>query len=72
MSVQITVRLPDELAAYVDELVRAGAGPRAAIVCEALSLHQQRRRAEADARILEESGDYDDFDDLVKHASLDA
>lgn len=72
MSVQITVRLPDELVAYVDELVRAGDGPRAAIVCDALSLYRQHRRAEEDARILEESGDYDDFDDLVKFAALDA
>lgn len=65
MSTQIAVRLPDELVAYVDSLVRDGAGSRAAVVARALSIYQQQLRAERDARILEESGDYDEFDDLV-------
>jgi Arc/MetJ-type ribon-helix-helix transcriptional regulator len=72
MTTQIAVRLPDELVAYVDELVRAGAGSRAAVVTRALGLYQQQLRGEQDARILELSGDYDDFDDLVGHASIDA
>lgn len=70
MSTQIAVRLPDELVAYLDRLVGEGAGSRAAVVARALTLYQQQLRGEQDARILEESGDYDDFDDLVGHASL--
>jgi Arc/MetJ-type ribon-helix-helix transcriptional regulator len=68
MSTQIAVRLPDELVEYVDALVSDGAGSRAAVVVRALSLYQQQLRGEQDARILEESGDYDDFDDLVDHS----
>ena len=68
MSTQIAVRLPDELVEYVDALVSDGAGSRAAVVVRALSLYQQQLRGEQDARILEESGDYDGFDDLVDHS----
>jgi len=71
MSTQIAVRLPDDLVAYVDALVREGAGSRAAVVARALSLYQQRLRGEMDARILEESGDYDDFDEMIDHLSID-
>lgn len=70
MSTQIAVRLPDELVAYVDRLVAEGAGSRAAVVARALNLYQQQLRGEQDARILEESGDYDDFDELVGHVSI--
>ena len=70
MSTQIAVRLSDELVAYVDGLVRDGAGSRAAVVTRALNLLQRQREAERDAAILERDGDYDDFDDLVRHASL--
>lgn len=71
MTTQIAVRLPDELVAYVDALVTQGAGSRAAVVARALNLYQQQLRGEQDARILEESGDYDDFDDLVGHAAIE-
>ena len=71
MTTQIAVRLPDELVAYVDRLVSEGAGSRAAVVSRALGLYQQQLRGEQDARILEESGDYDDFDELVGHSSID-
>lgn len=71
MTTQIAVRLSDELVAYVDRLVSEGAGSRAAVVARALNLYQQQLRGEQDARILEESGDYDDFDDLVAHLSID-
>jgi Arc/MetJ-type ribon-helix-helix transcriptional regulator len=70
MSTQIAVRLPDELVAYVDSLVSAGAGSRAAVVARALNLYQRQLNGERDARILEESGDYDDFDQMVGHASV--
>ena len=71
MTTQIAVRLPDELVAYVDSLVREGAGSRAAIVTRALNLYQQQLLGERDARILEDAGDYADFDNLVAHVSLD-
>ncbi|GAB3262679.1 YlcI/YnfO family protein [Nocardioides dilutus] len=71
MTTQIGVRLPDELVEYVDGLVRDGAGSRAAVVVRALNLYQQQLRGEEDARILEETGDYDDFDDLVGHSLID-
>ncbi len=71
MSIQIAVRLPDELVEYIDGLVSQGAGSRATVVSRALNLYQQQLRAEHDARILEESGDYDDFDALAGYASLD-
>ncbi len=70
MTTQIAVRLPDELVAYVDDLVRQGAGSRAAVVARALNLYQQQLRGEQDARILEETGDYSEFDDLVDHAAI--
>ena len=69
MSIQIAVRLPDEVVEYLDGLVNNGAGSRAAVVIRALSLYRQQLRGEQDARILEESGDYDDFDEMVRHVS---
>ena len=72
MTTQIAVRLPDELVEYVDRLVHDGAGSRAAVVARALSLYQQQLRGEQDAQILEETGDYEDFDDLVRHASVES
>lgn len=71
MSTQIAVRLQDELVEYVDKLVREGAGSRAAVVASALNLYRQQLRGEQDARILEESGDYYDFDELVGHSLID-
>ena len=71
MTTQIAVRLPDELVEYVDSLVRQGSGSRAAVVALALSLYRQRLRGEQDARILEESGDYDDFEELVGHSVIE-
>lgn len=72
MSIQIAVRLPDQLVEYVDWLVVHGAGSRAAVVVSALTLYQQQLRAEQDARILGESGDYDEFDGLVGFGSIES
>ena len=71
MTTQIAVRLPDELVAYVDGLVADAGGSRATVVARALALYRQQLRGEQDARILEESGDYDDFQGLVAHAAVD-
>ena len=70
MTTQIAIRLPDELVAYLDSLVAAGAGSRAAIVTRALSSYQRQALADADAAVLEATGDYDDFDDLTRHTSI--
>jgi Arc/MetJ-type ribon-helix-helix transcriptional regulator len=70
MTTQIAVRLPDELVSYVDDLVGEGGGSRAAVVTRALTLYRQQLLAERDARILEEVGDYDEFDALVEHARV--
>lgn len=70
MSIQVAVRLPDELVAYVDGLVTEGAGSRAAVVTRALRLYQAQLIGERDARILEQTGDYDDFDGIFEHQSM--
>jgi Arc/MetJ-type ribon-helix-helix transcriptional regulator len=70
MSTQIAVRLPEELVEYVDALVEQGAGSRAVVVARALRLYQMQLRGEEDARILEETGDYDDFDGMFGHQSI--
>jgi Arc/MetJ-type ribon-helix-helix transcriptional regulator len=70
VSTQIAVRLSDELVEYVDRLVREGAGSRAEVVTRALNLYQRQLRGEQDARILEESGEYDDFDELARYSSI--
>lgn len=56
---------------YVDQLVRDGAGSRAAVLSRALTVYRQHLTAERDARILEEQGDYDDFDGLTAFAKFD-
>ena len=65
MSVQIAVRLPDDLVAEVDDLVASGAGSRAAVVTRALNRYLQHLRAEQDAQIYRELGDYDEFAGLA-------
>jgi len=71
MTTQIAVRLPDDLVTYVDQLVRDGAGSRATVLTRALTMFRQHLTAERDARILEELGDYDDFDGLTAFAKFD-
>lgn len=70
MTTQITVRIPDELVGYVDGLVSAGGGSRATVVSRALRRYRQQLTAEEDARILEATGDYDDFGDLTSRYSI--
>jgi len=71
VTTQIAVRLPDELVTYIDQLVRDGAGSRATVVTRALAMYRQHMTAERDARILEEKGDYDDFDGLTSFGNVD-
>ena len=70
MTIQIAVRLPDDIVSHVDQLVREGAPSRASVVGEALKVYFLRLDAERDARILEETGDYDDLRGLTTFNSL--
>jgi Arc/MetJ-type ribon-helix-helix transcriptional regulator len=57
MSIQIAVRLPDELVAFVDDVVVSGGGSsRAAVVRKALERERRRAVAGRDAEILARSG----------------
>lgn len=71
MSTQIAVRLADDVVDCIDALVQQGAGSRAAVVTRALALYRQQLAGERDARILEESGDYDDFEGLSAQISVE-
>ena len=75
MTRQIAVRLPDDLVAFVDEIVHDGkATSRADVVRTALERERRRSRAIKDAAILSAGGDDPDMDDLavhVAHAPLD-
>lgn len=64
MSIQIAVRLPDDVVAYVDSEVAAGAPSRAAVVTRALERERRRQAAEQDVRIYAEEHP-DDLDSLA-------
>lgn len=59
MSVQMTIRVDDDLAAYIDEAARAGAGSRADVINRAVRREIRRRGAEQDALIYAASTDPD-------------
>ena len=61
MTIQVAVRLADDLVAFVDELVQTGeASSRAEVVQTALRREQRRRRAMQDAAIYAADND-DEF-----------
>ena len=69
MSVQIAVRLPDDIAAFVDAEVASGrATSRAAVVSRALVRERRRLTAERDIAVLAGSGRAE-LDDLARHAA---
>lgn len=69
MSIQIAVRLPDELVAFVDGLVSRGDAPsRAAVVSRALERERRRASAERDAAILAKAGPDAGLDALAAFA----
>ncbi|MBK7822526.1 MAG: antitoxin [Tessaracoccus sp.] len=73
MSIQIAVRLPDDLVRFLDEEVKDGRGTgRAAIVTRALEREQRRRVAERDADILAASSGADDLAGLAEFAASTA
>lgn len=57
MSVQMTIRVEDDLAAFVDAASRAGEGSRADVINRALRREIRRRAAERDARIYAATSD---------------
>ena len=70
VSTQIAVRLPDEIAAFVDAEVAAGRAPsRAAVVTRALERERRRQLALADVDILKRAHDADGLDGLAEHAA---
>lgn len=70
MSIQIAVRLPAEMVAFLDRAVAAGDAPsRAALVQSALEREMRRRLAERDARVLTQVGAADDLDAVVSWAA---
>jgi Arc/MetJ-type ribon-helix-helix transcriptional regulator len=69
MTVQIAVRLPDEIVAFVDEQVSSGAASsRAAVVARALEHERRRMAAEHDAAIYAGLADHGDLDELATWA----
>lgn len=70
MTVQITVRLPDELVAFVDaEVARGDASSRADAVARALVRERRRRTALADVAILRSSSTDPDLDGLAEYTA---
>ena len=75
MSIQIAVRLPEDVVEYLDRSVAEGlARSRAALVTSALERQMRSDMAVADAAILRQHGPDDDLDMLVDwtaaHASI--
>jgi Arc/MetJ-type ribon-helix-helix transcriptional regulator len=69
MSTQIAVRLPDEVVAFVDELVASGwAGSRAAVVAKALERERRRAVDARDAEILARAGPDPELAGLAEYA----
>ncbi|HZN19553.1 MAG TPA: hypothetical protein VFB84_15440 [Micromonosporaceae bacterium] len=69
MTIQIAVRLPDDIVAFVDERVRSGAAPsRAVVVAQALERERRREAGERDAAIYAASREDGDLDDLASWA----
>ena len=70
VSTRITVRLPDEVVAFLDRTVATGrASSRAALVTSALEREMRRQLVEHDVEILANKGAADDLDDLVTWAA---
>ena len=70
MTIQVTVRLPDDIVEFIDQRVAHGhAASRAAIIAAAVERERRREIAERDALILVQEGNNDDFDDLAAFAA---
>jgi Arc/MetJ-type ribon-helix-helix transcriptional regulator len=75
MSIQIAVRLPDDMVEFIDRLVSHGeASSRAQVVARALERERRRRGAERDAAIYaaeREDADMDAFAAYTSRTELD-
>lgn len=70
MSIQIAVRLPDDMVRFIDQLVEKGRGSsRAAIIARALDRERRHETAVHDAAIYAQSGEDADMVDLVQFLS---
>jgi Arc/MetJ-type ribon-helix-helix transcriptional regulator len=70
MSKQIAVRLPDDMVAFIDDLVAGGAAAsRAEVVDRALRRERRRQIAARDAAILAQAGRDPDLDQLADFAA---
>ncbi len=70
MAKQIAVRLPDDVVAFIDEVVGEGrAASRAAVVAKALERERRRDIAARDAAILAEAGAAPDLDALARFSA---
>lgn len=70
MSKQITVRLPDELVDFMDQLVAdEKATSRASVVARAMERERRRELAARDLALLTEHGEAPDLDGLAAAAS---
>lgn len=59
MSVQMTIRVDDDLAAFIDQAAQAGEGSRADVINRAIKREIRRRAAQRDAQIYAFSADPD-------------
>lgn len=59
MSVQMTIRVDDESAAFIDQASNAGEGSRADVINRAIKREIRRRAAERDAQIYAAGADPD-------------
>lgn len=57
MSSQMTIRVDDEAAAFIDQASRAGEGSRADVINKAIRREMRRRAAQRDAQIYATSTD---------------
>ena len=70
MTKQIAVRLPDDLVAFVDDLVASGSErSRAAVVTRSLERERRRAIAARDAEILARTGPDPELQGLAEHAA---
>ena len=70
VTIQIAVRLPDDIVAFVDEQVSSGAASsRAVVVARALEHERRRAAAERDAAIYAATAQPGDLDELAAWAA---
>lgn len=70
MSIQIAVRLPDDMVERLDSIVAGGQAPsRAAVIERALAREFRRLLAARDAEILAQAADDGDLDSLAEFAA---